>query len=116
MGEGEMKMYYLGIFIIIWLLAGLLVGIKHIYVDQILDDESFIKSLMNNVKPRTEKFMQLLTTKKSVYLCTVSLAGFMAVYDEFRLIPKKIEIMKKRRDLNKFKKALAYIDKYTKKK
>ncbi|MCY9377270.1 hypothetical protein MOF34_19865 [Bacillus sp. T17B1] len=96
-------MFYIGCFLILWLVAGFIVGMKQVYVDQLFD---------KGVTERLEKeagdhaHADRRIKQRVLYIATVTLSGFIAVYDEVKTIPQRRKIRKIEKNLMELNKEM----------
>lgn len=105
-------MYYIGTFILAWLLVGFLTGVRQVYVNQILDDVNFVNKLRENPKPGTQNLINHMATRKSTMLVIFTVMGFYALWMELKLLPMRIKYLRRRRHINKLLRIQKYLNKH----
>jgi len=79
-------MYYIGMFLLVWLSVGFVIGIKHIFVDGTYEE---MKEEMENVKKDRQDIkdiIEIVFKSKINYLIYVTLTGLFALYVELGVL------------------------------
>lgn len=73
-------LFYVGICVIIWILAGLVVGLKFIYVDRKFNDKFFEEVSEEKGLDRNNEAFYILTKNKRNFLVACMLVGLIALF------------------------------------
>lgn len=73
-------LFYVGICVIVWLLSGLIVGLKFIYVDRKFNEEFFERVAEKKGLDKNEEAYYLITKNKRNFLVACMLAGLIALF------------------------------------
>ncbi|MCY8186480.1 hypothetical protein MOC46_02045 [Bacillus spizizenii] len=94
-------MFYISCFLILWLTSGFTVGMKQVYVDQLFDKD-ITERLEKEAGDHTHA--DRMIKQRALYIATVTLSGFIAVYDEVKTIPQRRKIRKIEKNIMKLNK------------
>lgn len=82
-------MHYFGMFILIWLLVGFIIGLKHLLVDGTYEEmkEEFKKDINKNKLDKNTKEMHDIVFKNKInYLVFQTMLGLVALYVELQVL------------------------------
>ncbi|PKR83033.1 hypothetical protein [Heyndrickxia camelliae] len=77
-------MFYVGILLLIWLAIGFILGIKVVFVDQLLKENEDLESFKQQTNSEERQLLELMIKNKWVVIAILTLSGGYGLFQHIK--------------------------------